>query len=84
MNFIIPRPVFDCGSTDIQRPVNGNVNLTEKTTIGSQAIFSCDAGFVMIGEETRTCQLTGWSGSNPICGMSIKNYENTDSLKSLF
>lgn len=73
MNFIIPRPVFDCGSTDIQRPVNGNVNLTEKTTIGSRAFFSCEVGFELVGDATRTCQLTGWTGSNPTCGTSIEN-----------
>ena len=62
--------MFDCGSADIIRPDNGTVVLNQ-TTLGSVATFACNAGFALIGDATRTCELTGWSGSNPSCGTYV-------------
>ena len=59
-------PVFSCGTTGLETPVNGSLSLTQ-TTLGSVASFACNAGFVLIGNATRTCELTGWSGSDPSC-----------------
>ena len=61
--------VFDCGSTDIVAPDNGNINY-KATILGSIAEFSCESGFTLVGNMTRTCELTGWSGNNPSCGIN--------------
>ena len=71
LHYIIIYTVFDCGSTDIIKPDNGTVTLTT-TTLGSVAAFTCDTSFVLTGRDvTRTCQTTGWTGSNPSCSKSI-------------
>ena len=57
--------VVDCGS--LTDPVNGQVN-TNGTTFGETAIYSCDTGYNLVGNNTRTCQATGqWSGNEPTC-----------------
>lgn len=61
--------VHDCLTTSLEgRPEN--VQLTVGPTVfGSVATFSCDADFNLVnGDAMRTCQLTGWSGTNPECG----------------
>ena len=59
---------IDCGV--LRNPVNGRVQLP-RTVVGSQAVYSCDMGFVLIGDDTRTCGLDGqWSGSQPSCNPS--------------
>ena len=62
--------VSDCGSVDIVRPENGTVQL-DQTILGSMAIFECNDNFQLVGDEVRVCEPTGWSGSNPSCGMFI-------------
>ena len=59
--------MFNCGPGDVVSPANGAVTF-DRTTFGSVATFSCNTGFALIGDATRTCELTGWSGSNPTCG----------------
>ena len=57
--------VIDCGSLD--DPTNGQVSLDE-TTVGSIATYTCDPGFMLIGNMERTCQENGeWSGNEPTC-----------------
>ena len=35
---------------------------------GTMATYSCDTGYDLIGDETRTCtEENGWTGSLPIC-----------------
>ena len=57
----------DCGS--LTDPGNGNVTLT----VGTTATYSCNTGYNLVGDSTRTCQATGkWSGSAPTCqGIAI-------------
>ena len=56
----------DCGP--LLGPADGAVDLSSGTEFGATALFSCDAGFDMIGTFTRDCLSTGlWSGENPIC-----------------
>ena len=51
----------------LTNPVNGQVTLIERF-VGEVANYSCDAGFALIGSETRTCQSgSGWSGDEPSC-----------------
>ena len=64
---------MDCGA--LSNPVNGSVHYTNGqvsntagTTFGQTATYSCNTGYNLIGDNTRTCQATGvWSGSAPTC-----------------
>ena len=49
-------------------PANGQVSHTAGTTFGQTVTYSCDTGYNLVGDSTRTCQADGiWSGSAPIC-----------------
>ena len=55
-----------CGT--LTNPANGQVSHTAGTTFGQTATYSCDTGYNLVGDNTRTCQDTGvWSGSTPGC-----------------
>ena len=52
---------------DLENPENGQVTLTNRLP-GSVATYTCDAGFILIGSQTRSCQNNGfWSGIMPLC-----------------
>ena len=55
--------VFSCGTTDLAPPVNGQL-----TVFGSVASYACDSGYTLVGDAMRTCLLSGWNGTNPVCG----------------
>ena len=56
----------DCGN--LTDPANGRVDYTAGTTNGQIATYSCNTGYNLVGDSTRTCQATGnWSGSAPTC-----------------
>ena len=60
-------PAVDCGP--LMNPANGTVDITQGTTFNQVATYSCDTGYGLVGNMTRTCQADGtWSGSEPICG----------------
>ena len=62
--------VIDCGS--LTHPANGDV-LVLSTIFNSVAMYSCNAGYNLTGDTTRTCLGTGfWSGSEANC--TGKNY----------
>ena len=65
-DFIVSYTVaVDCGN--LANPTNGEVDLTG-TIVDSTATYSCDDGFTLQGQSTRTCQDDGqWSGSAPTC-----------------
>ena len=55
----------DCGN--LTDPASGQVN-NDGTTFGHTATYSCNTGYNLVGDSTRTCQATGvWSGSAPTC-----------------
>ena len=55
----------DCG--DLKQPLNGQV-FFQSTLFLSEATYSCNSGFELVGEGTRTCQANGqWSGEEPQC-----------------
>ena len=60
----------DCGN--LTDPGNGQVNHTAGTS-GQTVTYSCNTGYNLVGDSTRTCQATGkWSGSAPTCqGIAI-------------
>ena len=63
---ILHLTVVNCGT--LTNPMNGRVNHTAGTTFGQIANYSCNTGYNMVGDNTRTCQATGvWSGSAPTC-----------------
>ena len=58
--------VVYCGN--LTDPANGSVTHTSGTTFGQTATYSCNTGYNLVGDSTRTCQATGnWSGSAPTC-----------------
>ena len=67
---------MDCGN--LTAPANGQVDLTSGTTFGQTATYSCNTGYNLVGDSTRTCQATGeWSGSVPTCqGVLLKGNLN--------
>ena len=61
----------DCGT--LTNPVNGQVTHTAGTTFGRTATYSCNTGYNLVGDSTRTCQATRvWSGSPPSCQGSYR------------
>ena len=58
----------DCGFPPV--PMKARVSVTG-TSVGSEAYYWCQRGFVLIGNLTRVCVesdgRTGWSGRNPRC-----------------
>ena len=55
----------DCGAPPI--PTNGGI-IAPSTTFGAVMTHTCDSGFVLCGENNRTCQSNrSWSGSTPNC-----------------
>ena len=68
----ITSPAVDCGVLD--DPNNGQVSL-DGTTPGSNATYTCDPGFSLIGNMERICQQNGqWSGSEPTCEGQSYNF----------
>ena len=54
-----------CGN--LSNPANGTVS-TIGTGVGDTATYSCDNGYNLTGNDTVTCQSSGyWSGPLPIC-----------------
>ena len=56
---------IDCGILD--DPANGEVSVSS-TTFNSTAIYSCNTGYTVTGDDMRECLENGlWSGSEPLC-----------------
>ena len=52
---------------DLQDIPNGSVNESGFTT-GEIAVYSCDEGFMLMGESERVCMSNSmWSGEAPVC-----------------
>ena len=57
---------MDCGA--LTNPAGGRVNHTAGTTFGQTVTYSCNTGYNLVGDRTRTCQATRvWSGSAATC-----------------
>ena len=58
---------------DLNNPQNGQVMVDDVNNFqGSNATYSCNIGFELIGGSMRVCENTGgsigdWSGSDPTC-----------------
>ncbi|XP_019863590.1 PREDICTED: sushi, von Willebrand factor type A, EGF and pentraxin domain-containing protein 1-like isoform X2 [Amphimedon queenslandica] len=56
----------------LKNPKHGKVIITTRS-IGSKAYYTCQNGFRLSGDGSRTCQESGeWSGNEPVC-VPIKN-----------
>ena len=65
--------MVDCNT--LTNPANGQVSTTG-TTFGETATYSCNTGYNLVGDSTRTCQATGeWSGSEPTCQSMLHENE---------
>lgn len=54
-------------STHLQAPANGQVESTY-TDLGAEALYHCDTGYELFGNDTRTCNANAsWSGNLPQC-----------------
>ena len=59
------RTVVSCGR--LSGPTNGDVSFTS-TSVNSKATYSCNNGFLLVGQTTRICQSNGeWSRIAPVC-----------------
>ena len=66
IDLLLSLTAVDCGS--LPDPANGRVDHTAGTSLGQTAQYSCNTGYNLVGDNTRTCQATGeWSGSGPTC-----------------
>ena len=87
-NVFLLSTVVNCNA--LSDPANGQVS-TSGTTFGETATYSCNTGYNLVGDNTRTCQTTGnWSGSEPTCermlllsNMPIKSVHNVFLLSSV-
>ena len=62
---LFSRAAVDCGV--LQPPLNGQV-MVFGTTLGSQALYNCDEGYILLGSTSRVCESNGrWSGDEPEC-----------------
>ena len=65
LSFICTCVVIDC--RDPGRPQNGRRSLG-RTTYQSTVTYSCDSGYLLVGEESQQCQANGkWSGVLAVC-----------------
>ena len=58
---------IDCGTIELGTLQNGLI-MNSETTYNSVATYTCNDGYILNGNATRTCLETGlWSGSVPTC-----------------
>ena len=58
---------------DLTAPTNGAVTVSGVTT-GDTAVYSCEDGYVLVGDMIRTCMSNSeWSGEAPVCQSSPGN-----------
>ena len=57
---------IDCGP--LPHIANGQVSTAPDTRLGSTATYTCNSGYNLVGNETRTCNAhEEWSGEEPVC-----------------
>ncbi len=68
--------------------MNGEAVLSsQEMSVGTMTTYSCDPGYVLVGQATRTCEdargetIGIWSGTTPICeGTNHKQKQKVNSL----
>lgn len=57
---------IDCGPLPTLE--HGSIRMSEnRTTFGIIAQYICHENYTLIGNENRSCTLTGWTGKHPQC-----------------
>ena len=75
MLYAIIVTAVDC--SELRDPAGGSVTLTASTTFESTAAYTCNDGFILIGNLRRTCQANGqWSGSEPACTSGMNSFDS--------
>uniref|UniRef100_A0A8B9KNH1 CUB and Sushi multiple domains 3a n=1 Tax=Astyanax mexicanus TaxID=7994 RepID=A0A8B9KNH1_ASTMX len=73
--------VISCGI--LPTPPNGK-KIGTQTTFGATAIFTCDAGYILVGSTVRECLASGlWSGTETSCLGTSSMHHTTPSLLSI-
>lgn len=72
----MPIPTHACLSTEmcpqLAAPPNGRM-LGRSLRVGHEVHFICDAGFRLVGSETRACRHNRtWSGTQPFCRSEVE------------
>ena len=58
----------ECRSSLSSASISGGVICLNGTTVGSKAVYICNNGYNLMGNEARVCQRDGsWNGSKPQC-----------------
>lgn len=59
----------------LPKPLNGIVAITG-TSFGSMAMYTCNRGFELVGEDKRVCNNdASWTGKEPLCKGAIKTQQ---------
>ena len=65
---------------ELRAPANGTIIMSTSSQlygVGTIATYSCDPGYDLVGETTRTCEdssedtVGAWSGSTPLCMVDV-------------
>ncbi|XP_069182423.1 uncharacterized protein [Procambarus clarkii] len=61
------------------RPVNGTVSTSGRFYFpGERVVYKCLEGFILFGDEERTCQKNGsWGGEVPLCDFNLARGKRT-------
>ena len=55
---------------------NGSVDLSNGTVVGAIATYSCVPGYILEGDNRRTCQSNGqWNGREPFCRSKLSKFQ---------
>ena len=66
LHYMINYTVINCGNPPMI--TDGAVDTSGGTNYKCTAVYTCNTGYVLNGNITRTCQEdTNWSGSEPTC-----------------
>ena len=71
-NYVTVRIIhFSAVCQELSNPAFGSVTWTDRT-IGSNATYTCDSGYTLVGNMIRTCELldvdtADWSAEAPTC-----------------
>jgi hypothetical protein len=49
------------------QPDNAVLTFSNENRLNSTAEYECVSGFMLEGDQVRTCTLSGWTGSEPVC-----------------
>ena len=83
LSVILVGIVVNCGSLMVMNPGPGNLVLDQSdgTYFTNVTTYSCDEGYNVIGDRTRTCQADEtWSGTEPVCERKSEFYEKLEQL----